>query len=93
VTALDRTSLRELRARIDSLDDSIVAALSERFALAVEAGAHKGADVQDKDREAEVLSRVDRLAAELGGDDGAIRSTYVRILELSRDIQRSRKPV
>ena len=80
--------LPELRGRIDALDDIIVSALTERFSCALEVGAHKGADVQDNAREAEVLARVERLAAELGGDGAAIRATYVRILQLSREIQR-----
>jgi chorismate mutase len=81
-------SLSELRARIDALDEVIVSALTERFACALEVGAHKGADVQDNAREAEVLARAERLATELGGDGAAIRATYVRILQLSREIQR-----
>ena len=80
--------LPELRARIDALDDVIVSALTERFSCALEVGAHKGADVQDNAREAEVLARVERLATELGGDCAAIRATYVLILQLSREIQR-----
>ena len=80
--------LPELRARIDALDDIIVSALAERFSCALEVGAHKSADVQDTAREAEVLARVERLATELGGDCAAIRATYVRILQLSREIQR-----
>jgi chorismate mutase len=80
--------LPELRARIDELDDVIVSALTERFARALEVSAHKGADVQDNAREAEVLARVERLATKLGGDCAAIRSTYDRILQLSREIQR-----
>jgi chorismate mutase len=83
--------LPELRARIDALDDVIVSALTERFACALEVGAHKGADVQDNAREAEVLARVERLATELGGDRAAIRSIYVLIVRLSREIQRRRE--
>ena len=81
--------LPELRARIDELDDVIVSALAERFSCALETGAHKGPDVQDTAREAEVLARVDRLATELGGDRAAIRSTYELIVQLSREIQRT----
>ena len=80
--------LPELRARIDALDDVIVSALTERFARALEVGAHKGADVQDNAREAEVLARVEHLATELGGDREAIRSIYALIVRLSREIQR-----
>ena len=80
--------LPELRGRIDALDDVIVSALTERFACALEVGAHKGADVQDNAREAEVLARVERLATKLGGDGAAIRSTYVLIVQHSREKQR-----
>jgi chorismate mutase len=83
----DHGSLAEVRARIDALDDAIVVALGERFSLALGAAAYKGGDVQDKAREAEILSRVERLADELGLDRAAIRSSYVRILELSRELQ------
>ena len=81
-------SLPELRARIDALDEIIVSALTERFACALEIGAHKGADVQDNAREAEVLERVERLATKVGGDGAAIRSTYLLIVQHSREIQR-----
>ena len=75
MSADERGSLADLRARIDVLDEMIVSALSERFALALKVGAHKGAEVQDEAREAEVLARVERLATQLGGDPAAIRST------------------
>jgi chorismate mutase len=81
-------SLPELRARIDALDEIIVSALTERFACALEIGAHKGVDVQDNAREAEVLTRVERLATTFGGDGAAIRSTYDLIVQHSREIQR-----
>jgi chorismate mutase len=91
MSADDQHSLAEVRARIDVLDDRIVAALSERFALALKAGVNKGADVQDEAREAEVLARTERLTAELGGDCAATRAIYLLILQLSRDSQRTGK--
>jgi chorismate mutase len=87
----DQQSLAKLRARIDVLDETIVSALSERFALALKAGAYKGADVQDDAREAEVLARTERFTAELGGDCAATRSIYLLILQLSRNSQRAGK--
>jgi chorismate mutase len=89
MSADEQRSLAELRARIDVLDDAIVSALSERFSLALKVGAHKGVEVQDEAREAEVLARVERLATELRGDRDAIGSTYALIVELSRQIQRT----
>jgi len=83
-------SLAELRARIDALDETIVTALGERFSLALKPAAHKGGDVQDDVREAQIVVRVERLAEQLGGDRPAIRSTYDRILEVSRELQSRR---
>ena len=80
-------SLSELREAIDELDDAIVSVLSKRFALAASVARHKRAAVQDEAREAEVLARVERLADSLGGNSAAIRSVYLRILQVSVEIQ------
>lgn len=58
--------LTELRARIDSLDEQLVALLNERARIAVEIGKLKRADdvgVFAPDREREVLDRIIRLSA------------------------------
>jgi chorismate mutase/prephenate dehydratase len=58
----ETAELRRLRRRIDALDRRIVALLSERAELALEAGREKAAagrrSIRDAEREREILLRV-----------------------------------
>ena len=82
--------LEELRKRIDGVDEQICALLKERFDLVKEVGKAKknlGANVENKDRENEVIEAVrNRLPEEL--KDYA-EEIYRAIFKTSKDYQRT----
>ncbi len=87
-----QTRLEEIRNRIDELDTQISACLNERLTLAGELSevkAQLGMAIKDRSREEQVLNRV----SEVGESEemrNAIRNTYERLFELSRQIQQDK---
>ena len=82
--------LGELREKIDGVDEKICALLKERFDLVKEVGEAKkklGVNVENKDREKEVVEAVrNRLPNEL--KDYA-EEIYRVIIKTSKDFQRT----
>ena len=82
--------LEELREKIDGVDEKICALLKERFDLVKEVGEAKkklGVNVENKDREKEVVEAVrNRLPDEL--KDYA-EEIYRVIIKTSKDFQRT----
>ena len=83
-------SLEELRRGVDDVDARLVRLLAERLKLSREIGAEKarlGKSLTDASREAVVMERIRRLAAEDGVDAGAVESVYRRIIAASKGVQ------
>ena len=82
--------LEELRKRIDGVDEQICALLKERFDLVKEVGEAKknlGVNVENKDREQEVIEAVrNRLPEEL--KDYA-EEIYRTIIKVSKEYQKT----
>ena len=80
----------DLRARIDELDERIVALLNERASCALAIGVAKeklGLPVYQPAREAEVIRRV--CGTNAGPlDDGAITRLFERIIDEARRLER-----
>lgn len=84
-----QTRLGEIRKRIDELDSQIAAMLNERLQLAgelTEIKAQLNMAIKDRSREEQVLDRVSKIG-ETEQMRNAIRNTYERLFELSRQIQ------
>ena len=82
--------LEELRKRIDGVDEQICALIKERFDFVKEAGEAKknlGVNVENKDREQEIVEAVrNRLPEEL--KDYA-EEIYRTILKVSKEYQKT----
>ncbi len=84
-----QSRLGEIRTRIDELDSQIAGMLNERLQLAgelTEVKAQLGMAIKDRSREEQVLDRVSKIG-ETEQMRNAIRNTYERLFELSRQIQ------
>jgi chorismate mutase len=86
---MDEGSFKEHRARIDSLDEQILALLNQRIGIASELGILKagaGLAVVDAEREGKVLRRVARLnRGPL--DQGSVLRIFGAIIEAARRAQ------
>lgn len=71
-------SLDEVRHRIDAIDRQLVALIAERSAYVTQAASFKRSDaeVAAPDRVAQVLARVDALAAEHGASRPVVEATW-----------------
>ncbi len=77
-----RNRLQELRSKVDELDDELVNLLARRMELSDEIGAYKKANdvtILQLERYNEILTRVGKLAEELGFDKTAIHEIMARI--------------
>ncbi|SRR5581483_9206011 len=90
--AADPAALDQLRARVDQIDDKILALLNERAQLSIEIGhakssvARAGHAAYDPAREAQVYQRLlERSAGPLPAD--AVRAIYGQIISSSRSLQ------
>jgi prephenate dehydrogenase len=84
-----QTRLGEIRTSIDELDSQIASKLNDRLKLAgelTEIKAQLGMAIKDRSREEHVLDRVSKVG-ETEQMRNAIRNTYERLFELSRQIQ------
>jgi len=83
---MNETRLKELRLKIDSIDDSIIKMLRERVAVAREIGEAKGSrPVYDPEREMAVIRRLQDLAPDIDGE--ALASVYTDVIALCRSVQ------
>ena len=83
-------SLEDLRNSVDDVDARLVRLLAERLKLSGEIGAEKlrlGKSIIDTSREAAVMQRIRRLAAEEGIDSAAVENVYRRIITASKGVQ------
>ncbi len=87
---MDERELKELRGRIDAVDERLVALFGERMALSAQIGGYKrarGLPVRDAAREKALLARIRALAGERGEEAEAL---YQTILALSRQAQQQK---
>ena len=90
-------TIDELRARIDVIDEQLVALLNTRAACAIEIGRIKraqGLQVYQPDREAAVVRRVKAMTARLGGPltEEAIGRLFERVIDEARQLEVSSAP-
>ena len=84
--------IKWLRERIDGIDTQIVELLGERFKLALpiaKAKRERGIDIDDKDREDAVISRLESYGAECGVPPGVVPCVYELIFDFMRDYQQN----
>lgn len=82
--------LEELRKEIDRIDDEIIMLLSKRKTLVKDIAVlkkTKNAPVFDKEREAQLITRLKKKAKENGLDEDFISRLYDYILKNSKDEQ------
>src|SRR5258708_24110022 len=82
-------TMTEVRAGVDDVDRRIVALMARRFAF-MDAAARIKQDrdaVRDEQRKAEVLSKVEAAAAELGLDPQLMRWLYQNLIDNSIDYE------
>ena len=82
--------LEPYRARLDALDDRIIALLAERIGIIREVGALKAREKIPavlQDRVDAVRERAADKAAELGLDPDLVRDLYARIIAYSCDLE------
>jgi len=83
---MDEARLKELRQRIDTIDNNILDLIVERLEVAREIGQAKGnKQVYDPEREEIVLSRLRSRVPEWDRD--ALDSIYGTIIEMCRSVQ------
>lgn len=82
--------LAALRARLERIDEALVAAIDERLQVAHEIGRVKqaaGLPLVHPAREAAVVRRAGELARARGLDDEAVRALFWRLIAMSRRAQ------
>lgn len=74
----DCTSLQQVRAHIDSIDEQVVALIAKRGAYVKQAATYKVSvvDVQSPQRVEQVIDKVVVLATSLGADAGVTEAVY-----------------
>jgi isochorismate pyruvate lyase len=79
------SNMAEVRAGVDDVDRQVVALLKRRFGYMDAAARIKPdrAAVRDESRKADVLAKVDNVAAELGIDRGLLARLYEDLIETS----------
>ncbi len=83
--------LKQLRKRIDEVDEQILQALSERAKICKAIGAAKNEQkipIKDADRENEVYNRVKKRAAELAIDPDQVEAVYREIVNMCSAVQK-----
>ncbi len=83
-------SLEELRKRIDETDAQIVRLIAQRMKLAERIGqekAREGRQVEDREREQEILKKVKALAQAENISPEYVESIYQQIFSLSKRVQ------
>lgn len=83
--------MKEIRNQIDTIDKKIIALLGRRFKLVPKLAKLKKKEklpIQDKKREEEMLSKLQKEAKKQGIDYKLIKKLYLEILKESRKIQK-----
>jgi len=86
--------LKQLRKRIDEIDDQILNALSERVKICKAIGSAKkaqGIPVRDSDREKEVYKRTRVKAADLALDPQQVEAVYREIVNMCSSVQETKE--
>ena len=82
--------MKRFRARIDALDDRIISALGERFAVCREVAAHKhgrGIPMMQHGRIVEIKERLATLAERHAVDAAILERVYDIIIQASCDLE------
>jgi len=82
--------IRNLRMKIDEVDEQILLALGERTKLCTTIGLIKkkrGLPIKDGDREKELHTRIMKRAASLKLDTNHVEAIYRRIVEMCTSMQ------
>jgi len=83
--------LKELRRKIDAVDEQILALLSERVKIASKIGSAKkkqGVPIRDVDRENEVYQHIKEKGARLGLDSMQVEAVYREIVNMCSSVQK-----
>lgn len=86
--------IKQLRNRIDEVDEQILQSLSERVNICRSIGLVKekhGIPIQDYPRENDVYVHIREKAAELGLDQSPVEAIYRQIVSMCSAIQDSKK--
>jgi chorismate mutase len=86
--------LKQLRKRIDEIDDQILNALSERVKTCKAIGEAKkaqGIPVKDSDREKEVYKRTREKAGNLALDPAQVEAVYREIVNMCSSVQEAKE--
>ncbi len=90
----DQEKIVKIRKQIDKIDTQIIELLSERLQLTGEIGVLKGKinkPVIDKEREADLNLRLEKMCLEKGIDPSFIFRLWQLILEESYQVQNGKK--
>ena len=82
--------IRNLRKKIDEVDEEILLALGERTKLCATIGLIKkrqGLPIRDRDREKELHTRILKRAASLKLDTNHVEAIYRHIVEMCTSVQ------
>ena len=83
---MNEPTLKELRKKIDAIDDSILELLRKRISVAKEIGkAKKNSLIYDPEREKMVIQRLLLLAPDIESE--ALSNIYTSIITLCRSVQ------
>ena len=87
-----KSKIKELREKINSLDDRIIKLLEERFSISKEIGKIKfnsESAILDKNREREIINRLDMNTKIISKE--SVDMIYQNIFKVSREIQSIKK--
>jgi chorismate mutase/prephenate dehydratase len=82
--------LKQLRMKIDALDEKVLRLLGERVQICKAIGASKkkkGLPVRDNDRENEVYKHIKAKAADFAVDPVQVEAVYREIVNMCSDVQ------
>ncbi len=84
-------SLKEVREKIQKIDDQIIELIAQRINLAedvLEKKKKEGMDIDDEEQREVVLNRMVEAATEHNLDAGAVKQIYEILIEMSTERQR-----
>ncbi len=83
--------IKELRLKIDEVDERILKLLKKRMELAGEIGVIKkenGISVQDRKRERELMDNLEQKAQKRGLDQSLVKNIWKYLIKLSYEAER-----
>jgi chorismate mutase len=86
--------IKQLRKRIDEVDEQILQSLSKRMEICRSIGLVKethGIPIQDFPRETDVYAHIREKAAELGLDPAHVEAVYRQIVNMCSAVQDSKR--